>query len=206
MRKLLVLMILSISLFIALANFSSAEIQTLGTFQQYKCIDLVQICGNCTYVNITSIKLPNSTVALSNVVMTKDRTNYNYTYCSPPLLGEYIVGGVGDDNGVNTVWTYNFFVTSTGLAMSSVWENPLLLILSTISLIFVVLGFWHGNPYFGFIGGAIFMLTGVYTVIYGLNDVANLYTRGIGWTFVGAGLFFSMAAAFEWVYRGDDDD
>lgn len=93
----------------------SATQQTLGTFKQNECVNLIQICANCTYVNISSIVIsPLSTQISGEVSMEKLGTLYNYTFCSTSQLGEYIVNGFGDENGVITVWSYNLFITSTG--------------------------------------------------------------------------------------------
>ena len=92
----------------------SAEVQTLGNFKQNSCVNLIQVCGNCTYNNITSVRYPNSSLALSSVQMTKIGAEYNYTYCSTSSFGEYIVSGFGDIDGDPTAWSYNFFVTPNG--------------------------------------------------------------------------------------------
>ena len=46
--------------------------------------------------------------------MDKDDTYYNFTYCNTTNLGQYIVSGIGDLDGVRTSWTYDFEVTGTG--------------------------------------------------------------------------------------------
>lgn len=97
-----------------LIPITSAEVQTLGNFRQNSCINLLQICGNCTYNNITTVRYPNSSVALSSVQMTKIGAEYNYTFCSTPSFGEYIVSGFGDIDGSPTAWSYNLFVTPNG--------------------------------------------------------------------------------------------
>lgn len=99
----------------------SAEIQSLGTFLKGENIELKQVCSNCTYVNITSVLYPNSSKVISNVQMTKDGTDYNYTLSSTytQTLGKYIVNGIGDLDGETTVWTYNFEVNNSGFEIST---------------------------------------------------------------------------------------
>lgn len=94
--------------------FIFAEIQTLGTFKQYECITLRQICSNCSY-NYVSVLYPNSSTALSLIIMTKDGNYYSYGMCNKSsILGNYIVQGVGDLDGVNTTWTYDYEITREG--------------------------------------------------------------------------------------------
>lgn len=117
-----------------------AEQQSLGTFEKDRCINLLQTCANCTFVNITSVKYPNSSILLGNVEMTKQGTEYNFTICNASVLGDYIVNGVGDVDGVNTVWAYDFKVTMDG------YENDMptgvIIGMSLLGIILVGIGFY----------------------------------------------------------------
>lgn len=103
-----------------------------GTYKQDSDINLIQICDNCTFVNITSVLFPNGSVAVSNVEMTKDGTYYNFTLDSnfTNTIGEYTVTGLGDLDGDNTIWTYNFIITTTGFLLTE-----------SISMIYFILMF-----------------------------------------------------------------
>lgn len=106
-------------LFLISLTFINAEIQTLGTYQQGTCVELKQICANCTYNNISSVLYPNSTPSHGLIQMTKIGTSYNYTTCKTQLNGQYVVNGFGDPNGVVEVWTYDFYITPTGTELST---------------------------------------------------------------------------------------
>ena len=130
-------------------------VETLGTFQKDECIDLVQICDNCTSNNISYINYPNGTKLLLNTEMTKDNTYYNYTFCNTTSLGNYVVNGLGDLDGVITVWNYDFDVTYTGEKVSL--SNIILaLIYIIMSLVFLALAFsfskdhWIIKTFFNF--------------------------------------------------------
>lgn len=111
-RKQLIGGLFFILVFISLVTSASEE---LGTFKQNDCIRLIQVCSNCTQTNITSITFPNGTLALSEEVqMTKTNTLYNYTFCNTTTNGKYLVTGVGDLDGINSIWSYTFDVTSDG--------------------------------------------------------------------------------------------
>ena len=77
-------------------------------------MELIQLCGNCSYNNITSIIFPNSTRIILDVPMTKRGTEFNYTYCFPNATGEYLINGVGDLSGIDTVWAYVINLTPNG--------------------------------------------------------------------------------------------
>ena len=135
MKKLL--LILMIGMF--LIRFSSAAQTTLGTFEQGKCVRLIQLCGDCTYNNITSVVYPNSSVAVSNVEMTKDGAEFNYAFCSTNETGKYLVNGVGDLTGTDTAWAYDFQITINGK------EPPSGIVIVVFSFLFlIVLGMLVG--------------------------------------------------------------
>lgn len=96
----------------------NAEVQNLGVYKQNECLTLKQSCANCSYTNITSIMYPNSTHSLEQVGMTKTGTEYNYTFCDTSLIGDYIVNGKSDVDGIDTVWSYNFSITVNGERVS----------------------------------------------------------------------------------------
>jgi len=92
----------------------SSTQSSLGTFKQNDCIELIQTCENCSYVNISAIYYPNSTLIISEIAMTKSDTVYNYTFCDTSVLGEYKVNGYGDEDGIKEIFVYTFEITSSG--------------------------------------------------------------------------------------------
>lgn len=110
MRKLL----LALTLAFFLISFAYAEQQSLGTFKRGDCVNLIQTCANCSYVNISSVTYPNSTRAVGQVSMDASGTVYNYTTCKNNATGKYIVNGYGDPDGILEVWVYDYYVTENG--------------------------------------------------------------------------------------------
>ncbi|KKN19465.1 hypothetical protein LCGC14_0945370 [marine sediment metagenome] len=118
--------------------------QTLGTFKSGECVNFIQICDNCTYNNISAVLYPNSTVALSNIAMTKDDTYYNYSFCSTSTLGNYIVNGFGDLDGVKTSWSYDFDITSSGFKQTTseaLGSSMYLILIISLIMMFSYIGF-----------------------------------------------------------------
>ena len=113
--KLIVFMIM---LFIV-APILVEGMDSLGVFTQDKCVELIQTCENCTYVNISSLIYPNSSQTLKNVLMTKQDTLYNYSFCNTNLLGDYTVNTFGNENGKKTTASYGFIITQTGTELST---------------------------------------------------------------------------------------
>lgn len=118
MKKILLLLAVCLCL-ISLASAEDVVIQSLGNVQQNSCVTLKQSCGNCTFVNVTSVEYKiNSTQLLGEVVMTKIKTEYNYSFCGTASLGHYIVNGKGDPDGILTSFGYDFWVTGNGEAVA----------------------------------------------------------------------------------------
>ncbi len=79
--------ILSILVVIIFITFTSAS---LGTFQQRDCVEIKTIL-NTTTVNISTISFPNSSIAVSNKIMTLIGTStFNFTFCDTAIIGVYI--------------------------------------------------------------------------------------------------------------------
>lgn len=111
---------------------------TLGTFKANTCVDLIQICENCTQNNISTIKFPNSTTAISNVIMDRDDTFYNYTFCNTTTMGKYIVNGVGDLDGDKTSWSYDFEITGTGFEFTQSRSTFYVALLGILIFMFIL--------------------------------------------------------------------
>ena len=191
--------IIGVIFFVALA---SAEVQHLGVFKQYDCVNLIQICGNCTYNNITSVMYPNASQALTiQKVMTKSVTEYNYTFCSTKQLGSYIVNGFGDENGIISVWSYDFEITSTGNDK----DLYLPLILGLSAMIFLVSGIFVKNAFLGLFSGFLFIILGIYSMIYGLGVIQDQYTQMISYIIIGLGVVISFASVYEIYEEGEGD-
>ncbi len=189
--------ILTILLGMFLISLVAAEVQTLGTFKRYECVGLIQTCSNCTYNNISNVIYPDSSVALSENVMTKVNTNYNYTFCNTSELGEYIVNGFGNPDGEKTTWNYNLFITETGITDKSILDNPLLIVLVALGIIFLFIGIKTETIWLGFMSAIMFLLGGIYMTIYGLNDITNMYTQGIGISIIGIGIIIMFVSVNE---------
>lgn len=132
MKKYIFLITLSL-LLLTLSNINAIE--TLGTYQKDSSINLIQQCVNSTYANITRIVYPNSTFAMdTNTVMTRNVNDYNYTYSSTSLLGQYLVYGICDENNKKVDWQYDFYITNSGYGLTI--EQSILYCLFMFVLIF----------------------------------------------------------------------
>jgi len=160
-------------LFLVLIN-SCFSLTELGTFKTGDNINLLQLCGTCSYNNITSVTSPNSSILVSNVEMTKTGTQYNYTLDSSltNAIGTYNVNGVGDLDGNATVWAYTFFITPQGTETSS--GQGLYLVTIMIFLVMMMVLFGLATWYFDNGLKFFFLLLTALTMLVGLNISSNI--------------------------------
>lgn len=155
--------------------------------------------------NIT-ISYPNGTTFINNQETTalgNGAFSYN-TYF--PLEGLYKVQMFCYDGTYSFSDEGYYNVNPTGRIQNSILNNPLFLILGIIGLVLVIFGAYQGIPWFGFIGSVLFILLGIYTMIYGFDDITNLYTRGVAIVMLGMGFIFMFASAYEWLYADGGKD
>jgi len=120
--------------------FILSTISAVPTYTQNKVVDLRRVCGNCTTNNITSIVLPNSSVIVLDSPMTPRGTEFNYSFSTTDLIGNYIVNGVENLDGAETSWSYEFIITNSGGSLEdyNVFSLGILLSLFLITGLF----FW----------------------------------------------------------------
>jgi len=162
-NKILILLIFSIFLI----SFANAE--SIGTFKQNSCVNLIQTCSDCSYVKISSVSYPNSSQALGLVTMTKTGTFYNYSYCGTSQLGTYKVNGYGDESSVDTVWAYDFVITPTGLSQSTaqgIGSAAFLFLMLVLTGLFGFLGFKFAESDKIWILGIFFLFLTLIFIVY----------------------------------------
>ena len=137
------IILLTIIIGIFLISFTSAAISRLPEpVKMNDCVRLPQTCPDCTYNNISTILYPNLSIAVAGIGMSKNGTEYNYTFCLTGELGEYIVNGYGDTGGTLTTWNYPFDVTRNGLPIPTAGESILYSILAFGVLLLFMISFY----------------------------------------------------------------
>lgn len=150
MNKLLMLLIVAM-LVLPAVILVSAQQETLGVFARDDCINLVQICGNCTYVNITTVKMPNGSVSLGSTTMTKTGAEYNHDFCQTNITGTYVVNGVAGVDGYDTPWAYSFEITNNGIKVSQDYSfmlGMIIFVIFGIAIFFMILTYKIEVPAF----------------------------------------------------------
>ena len=125
---------------ILMIGIVSAEVQSLPTQKQGSCVSLEQTCATCTYVNVDSVKYPNSSREFINTAMTNNGGyGYSYNFCKANQTGNYIVTTCGDVDGTDTCVDYDFEVTPSGQTQST--SQGIISVVIMISIIFLTFFF-----------------------------------------------------------------
>jgi len=179
----------------ASAGFGYDDGELIGNYNQGKEINLIQTCSNCTFNNITTIRLPDGSILNFDEKMNKDGTTYNWTLDSShtSLIGEYTVNGIGDLSGNNKVWNYRFEIKGGNL-----WFFALIFVL-TYGLTFY--GLKIKNEWVSLIGCFGLSIFGIYTSFNGIDIYKNLMTNVVSYINIGVGLGIGFEALREITYK-----
>ena len=101
-------------IFLALAIAPLVSAADIGILKKDTTIQLFQSCDACTYVNLSSVKLPNGTIQIYNEAMTKSGTTYTYDFSSTDLQGDYNYEVCGDKDGTLTCEVIGFSINYNG--------------------------------------------------------------------------------------------
>lgn len=161
---------------------------------------LIVSSKNASSCNLTYIQIANN-VTTTNLEMTKTIQDFyilidktNFSSLNDVCLGVTCFDGVNYEQGNKCL-----SISTTG----SDKINNIPLFLGLGALIIFVIAFIFKNEYIGLIAGILFIVTGMYFLIYGLSIFQNLYTQALGYTALGLGLIISFASVYE-LFEGDN--
>lgn len=193
-------------LFLAFAfiSLASAAVDPAYTYKSANQIEIKNPCyNNGTYCTagatckITVYDTQNA-IILNNVNMTNQLNYFNISITNSGNAtwpqGRYSATQVCTDLGKSGSQTFYFDVTATGKSDSS--NIMIFIILLVISALLLLAALLTGNEYLGFISGVVFILTGIFVIIYGIGNWSSFYTDGVGIVILGLGLIFLLAAAY----------
>lgn len=127
--------ILTLFLMIFLIGFVSS-LDSLGTFKQDNDVRITQVCSNATYITLSSITFPNSTIAIEGINMTSaGNGEYYYNFTNTSDVGRYYVRGISD--GCEETFVTYFYINNKGQ------ETTYSYLIATVVLIltFLFIGF-----------------------------------------------------------------
>ena len=158
--------------------------------------DLCDVTFSCSLTTYN----PNGSVILDNVAMVRETSYYNYNL-SGVDNGEYrnrMTCTDGTDSGSEIFY---FSITPSG----DDGDYKLFLIIGLGAIILLSFAYIFKDNILGFISGVMFIVLGVYVMIYGVGDISDIYTRTISFVSIGLGLMFSIASAYNQIENSKEN-
>lgn len=101
---------------------------------------VIQLCGTCTFNNVTSLTTPNNgSILLNDLPMSQSGTQYTYLINKGnfTIPGIYIVNGIGDKDGILDPWAYKIYMSKSGETLETSESILYILILVGSFLLFI---------------------------------------------------------------------
>ena len=179
--------------------FSLVAAERIDDATQDKEMQITNFCqsADCTYMNITSIEIPNKTIIYPNALMTKNGQNFNYTY-TPMELGTYTFKTCGDPGGIPWCDSDTFESTPSGNSGGSNIAFFIFVILLIYGITF--LGFFNEQAMMTIIGGMAMIFLGIYMISNGIIIFRDDLTNYIGYITTALGFGLTIFAIWkEWL-------
>lgn len=173
-------------------------LDSMGTFKQGETLRITQVCADATYITLSAVSYPNSTIAISNVNMTSAGSGEFYVDFSDTwALGRHDVRGISD--GCEKSFATYFIITSTGDGFSF-W----FIILGTaLAILFLIFSLVTPEEFFVYISGIFFIVEGIFIMINGFSVINNANTRMFAYVYIGIGILFTVGA---YIFNSFADD
>lgn len=193
MKKILTILFLGMFLI----SLASAELNTLSDVRQNECILIPQTCASCSYVNITILR-GNETI-IDNQAMSKSGATWTYNFCETSELGRYDINGFGDLEGIATGFNSLYFEVKNS-------NNFIFYTLIGLAILFFVSTLFVSEEFFVYISGVLFLVSGIYVMINGIDVVNDLYSRAISYICIGLGMLFTIGAYIFNSYNREEEE
>ena len=142
---------------------------------------------------------------ITNTTMTNTVGNTWQATNSTIAIGNYTVffGCIDPSSNFNSTFS-EFIVGEEAVDETTIW----LWIFSIIFVIFItlmIIGFYTEQPFWTFMAGILFMLSGVYITITGFPGIDNvLFEYGIGVVIIGISIYILVASALEYMKDSEE--
>ena len=164
-------------------------------------ITITQVCANSTYSNITTafIDGSNNQLISTSTPMTEITTDtYSYQFNNTNVSGVYYFYGTCDESNDIKTWGVSYLVKSNSLTY--------LIILLSLAVVFFLATLVVNEEFFVYISGVLFLVSGIYVMINGIDVVNDWYSRSISYVLMGIGLLFTVGAYIYNSYENDESD
>ena len=145
-----------------------------------------------------TVSYPNGSILVDNVAMTFSNGTASYLLdgSQTSISGEHTARVVCDNMADWGFSTFTYEVTDSGSLTYISFNFMLFAVLFIVGMVFLVFAHYTANRTFGFAGGSLFMICGIYSLVYGINDVTTMYTRAVAYVIMFIGLYALIVSAY----------
>jgi len=172
---------------------SVSALDDLGRFKRGESVRITQVCEDATYINISSITYPDSTIAIANINMTSAGSGeFYYDFNATSYNGRYDVRGISD--GCEKTFATYFDITQNGF-LGTIGFYSLIFILS---LGIIILGLSLKDAPITILGSLGLYFVGLYVLFNGIEGIKDpVYTWGLGIITLGLAFYISTKSSYE---------
>jgi hypothetical protein len=171
-------------------SFTSA-LDDYGVKEINKEFTFIQVCADATYITLSSIETPSSTIQVNENMTSLGSGQFAYNY-TPSLIGRHDFRGISD--GCEKTFATYIEVSTDGF-IKSIGFYIIILILS---LGLVVLGLFIRDPIITIFGSFGLYFISLYILFNGIGTIKDpVYTWGIGLILLGLAMYVSLRSTYE---------
>jgi hypothetical protein len=184
--------LISIILLFSIVNVSALNNQPNVPVGQ--TTQVCQPCADATYILFSQVITPNSTDSINQSVSLSNGVGcINYTFIQS---GRYDFMGTSDGCEKTFAFTRN--------AGSS--DLTFFIILMCLAVVFFLASLFVSEEFFIYISGVLFLISGIYLMINGINTSYDWASQGLAMVLIGVGLLFSVGAYIFNSYKSDSTE
>lgn len=189
-------LVISLIFMLVILGVNLVNAESIGTYAQNAEMQITNYCStaDCTYANLTRIKLPNGTIETINEEMTQTGYDFNYSY-TPTLIGTYYFTTCSNPTGENVCEEDSFDVTSYGRSGNENIVFFIFIILLIYGITFI--GFFGRNIPMTILGGMALIFLGIYLINHGIIIFRDDLTNYVSYLTIGIGAITSFWAILE---------
>jgi len=142
---------------------------------------------------------PEGDIIIDNQDMSNQTSYYNYSMNPLFVNGDYRTRVTCTDGTNSGSEIFYFQITNTGDGTGI----SMFLILGITAIVLLIISIAMANYYVSFASGVMFIITGLYVMVYGIKFVADMYTRAVAFVLIGLGLLFTIVSGYHAIWDSD---
>jgi len=143
----------------------------------------------------------NLDIVVDDIPMNRSEAYYLHNITQLIEPGEYRTRMTCSDGTYAGSEVFYFEVSNTGDGSG----DRMFIILGIFSFVLLFVSLFMRSYNIGFASGVMFIVTGMYTMIYGIDLISDMYTRAIAFVFLGMGILFVIYGGYNSIWGKQEE-